>query len=342
MNASGTGSVTRREMLRLTAVIGLSGCLGGGVLELLRRGSLHRATSSRVQMGTEVSITVLHPDPDLARGLVERAFGEIERLEMILTRHRPEAPLARLASHGELQEAPAELIEVLVRAGEYAEETGGAFDITVLPLLEFLRARASESGGHPDPWELSEVLRLVDFRAVRLEGRTVSLAHPGMALTLDGIAKGYVVDRAVDFLAEAGAGQVTVDAGGDLAVGGLRSRPRKLEVSIRDPDRPGRMLGAVRVPGQGVATSGDYIQAFTPDRRSHHILDPRSGAPALSVRAVTVSAPSAIDADALSTAALVLGPENGLRLLEERRGAEGIIFARDGRILRTSGFPPPS
>jgi len=342
MNTSGTGSFTRREVLQLTAVMGLSAGFGGGVLALLRRGRLHRATSSRVQMGTEVSITVLHPDPEVARGLVERAFGEIERLEMILSRHRPEAPLARLARHGEFREAPDELVEVLVRAGEYAADTDGAFDITVLPLLELVRDRAGKTGAHPDPEELRDVLQLVDFRAIRLEGKVVSLARPGMALTLDGIAKGYVVDRAVDFLVQAGAGEVTVEAGGDLAVGGLRSRPRKWAVSIRDPESPWRILGAVRVEGQGVATSGDYVQAFTQDGRSHHILDPRTGGPALAVRAVTVSAPSAMDADALSTSALVLGPEAGLRLLEEREGVEGILFARDGRTLRTSGFPIPS
>lgn len=342
MNSPERGSFSRREMLRLTAVIGLSAGFGGGTLALLRRGSLHRATSSRVQMGTEVSITVLHPDPEQARALVERAFQEIDRLEMILSRHRSQGPLASLARHGMLQDAPAELIEVLTRAGEYSEATDGAFDVTVLPLLELIRTRAGESGQPPEPGELGEVLRLVDFRGVRVAGSMVSLARPGMAVTLDGIAKGYVVDRAVDFLVEAGAGQVTVEAGGDLASGGDSIRRRKWDVSIRDPESPGRMLGSVRMEGKGVATSGDYIHAFTPDRSSHHILDPRTGVPALGVRAVTVSAPSAMDADALSTSALVLGPEVGLQLLEEQDGVEGILFTRDGRTLRTSGFPTPS
>jgi FAD:protein FMN transferase len=332
--------VSRREALRITAVAGVSVLLGDGLLKLIRSGSLHEVTVSRIRLGTGVRITVFHPEKEVARAMVEGAFHELERLEAIFSRHRPDTPVSRLGRDGIVERAPNELVEVLKRSAEYSERTAGAFDVTVLPLLELYREGPGAGGPPPTPGQVEEARSRVGYRGLHLSGTTAWLERPGMAITLDGIAKGYIVDRAVQRLEADGAQEVTVEAGGDLATGGAATpRPRPHEVAIVDPEGKGRILGSFRTRGKGVATSGDYVHAFAPDRRFHHIVDPRTGVSPIELHAVTVTASSAMDADALSTAAFVLGPEDGIELLEATPGAEGLLVLRDGGTVRTSGFP---
>lgn len=326
-----TGSgISRRQALKITAVSGIALALGGGAIrEVLRRAGVHRIRRTRTQLGTRVTVTVVHPDVEVARETVDATFQEMERLESILSRYRAETPVSRLAREGTITDAPPELVEVLARARELSARTDGAFDVTVAPLLELYGARAGKA-------EVDAALSLVDFRRLRLgpgEGEVV-LERPGMALTLDGIAKGYVVDRAVATLVASGSDRVLVEAGGDLAA---RS-DEGWDVAIQDPHDPGGSLGVLRLRGRGVATSGDYVQAFTQDRRHHHIVDPRTGRSPDHTSGVTVVAPSAMDADALSTAAFVLGPRDGLALLEETEGVEGLIVGKDGSQVSTGGF----
>lgn len=335
--------MSRRRALKITAVSGIALALGGGAIrEALRRAGVHRIRRTRIQLGTRVTVTVVHPDAEVARETVDATFQEMERLESILSRYRPETPVSRLAREGAITDASPELVEVLARARELSERTDGAFDVTVAPLLDLYGARAETRragpGGEslPAPAEVDAALSLVDFRQLRLgpgEGE-VALERPGMSLTLDGIAKGYVVDRAVATLVASGADRVLVEAGGDLAA---RS-DEGWDVAIQDPHDSGGSLGVFRLRGRGVATSGDYVQAFTQDRRHHHILDPRTGRSPDHTSGVTVVAPSAMDADALSTAAFVLGPGDGLALLEETEGVEGLIVGKDGSRVSTGGF----
>ncbi|MDX1566307.1 MAG: FAD:protein FMN transferase [Longimicrobiales bacterium] len=337
--------ISRRQALKITAVAGVSLALGGGLTRaLLERARLHRIRRTRIQMGTEVSVTVVHPDPAEAGRLVDATFAEIERLEAILSRYRPGSPVSRLARDGVLHDAPPDLVEVLARARNLSERTEGAFDVTVAPLLDLYRARADGgdgmSGGAqpalPSDEEIEAALARVDYRRLRLESGLVALEEPGMSLTLDGIAKGYIVDGAVATLAAGGAERVLVEAGGDLATRGSDAGDQ--EVAIQNPLDPGGVLGVLRLRGEGVASSGDYVHAFSQDRRHHHILDPRTGRSPRHTAGVTVVAPRAVDADALSTAAFVLGPEEGLALLEEADGVEGLIVGKDGSRKVTRGL----
>lgn len=335
--SQGSSRISRRQALKITAVAGVSLALGGGLIRaLLERARLHRIRRTRVQMGTEVTIEVVHPDPDGTRRIVDATFDEIERLEAILSRYRPQSPVTRLARDGVLHEAPPELTEILDRARDLSERTGGAFDVTVAPLLELYRNRVGV--GRPDDRgraapsneEIEAALALVDYRRLRVEGGIVALEVPGMAITLDGIAKGYIVDRAVATLKLRGAERVLVEAGGDLAT---TDGDRK--VAVQDPLDPGASLGTLRLRGEGVASSGDYVHTFGPDRSLHHILDPRTGRSPRHTAGVTVVAQRAMDADALSTAAFVLGPDDGLALLEEADGVEGLIVGKDGSRVST-------
>ena len=327
----------RREALRLVAAGGVAVALGAPlVAELLRRARLHRVSATRTQMGTLVNVTVVHEEADAARAMVEAAFDEIERLEAALTRHRPEAPLARLNRDGWVGSAPAELVEVARAALAWAERTDGAFDPTVAPLLA-LWAK-SRAAGPPDDEAVARARTRVGWRGLRVEGEGLALERPEMAVTLDGIAKGHVVDGAVAALRRAGAGRVMVDAGGDMASSDDHPGDAPWRVALRHPRDPRASLGVVELRGGSVATSGDYVQAYTQDRSAHHIVDPRTGRSPREASSATVLAPTAMDADALSTAALVLGPEEGVALLDALDGVEGMVVTKGGEARTTRGF----
>lgn len=332
------GLWTRRRALGIGVAACASLTLGGTAARAFRElARLHRLRSVRRRMGTEVAVTVHHTDPAEARRLAGAAFAEIERLELILSRHREGTALDRLNREGHIDDAPPELTGLLTEARAYSELTGGAFDVTVAPLLRLYESAAA-GGRLPRRAEIEAALPLVDYRNVHVEGSAVRLLDPGMEVTLDAIAKGYIADRAMAVLVDGGAMHAMVEAGGDVASAGGSGGTGRWRVGIEDPREPGAMLGVVELGGEGAATSGDYRVAFTPDRTAHHILDPRTGRSPGEASAATVVAPTASEADALSTAVLLLGPSSGLALLDARDGTEGIVAGKDGTASRSRGF----
>jgi len=299
---------------------------------------MHQVRVTRVQLGTRVTITVVHPDASTAREWVQRAFNEIERLEAVLSRYRPETPLARLNRDGVIRDAPTELREVVERALGWACATEGAFDPTVAPLLAVYKAATAEDA-IPSSEAVAQARAALGWREVRVDGASITFGQPGMELTLDGIAKGYIVDRAVATLTNAGADRVLVDAGGDMGSAGAGPDDDGWHVDVRDPHDLRGTLGVIRLKGGAVASSGDYVHAFTSDRGLHHILDPSTGASPLELSGVTVLAPTAMDADAISTAVFVLGPAEGVAFLDRIDGVEGMVVTKSGACRTSHGFP---
>jgi thiamine biosynthesis lipoprotein len=289
-------------------------------------------------MGTLVTISVVHPDAVVARAMVAETFAVMERLEGLLSRHREGTPVSRLNREGVVRAPPPELVEVVQRALEYSSLSKGAFDITIEPLLNVYTRSFSRKGTPPTDSQVQEALSRVDYRQVLLDDDRIALGKSGMSITLDGIAKGYIIDQAVGVLRERGADQVLVDAGGDMASVGDGLWGDGWQVAIQNPRDPARHIGVLRLQGECVATSGDYLQSFTQDRRFHHILDPRTGTPADEVSSVTIVTPTALSADALSTAIFVLGPEHGLALLSELDGVEGVVVTKGQDVITSSGL----
>ena len=331
--------LTRRQFLRITAVAGVSLAVGGGLLELLSEAvDVREIRETRIQMGTLITISILHPDARTARQMVVAAFDEIERLESILSRHRPDTAISRLNEDGFVHDAPAEAIQVIQRALEYSVLTSGSFDITMKPVLDLFALSFARNGAPPADSEVREALSLVDYQNVVVDDASVGFKKPGMSITLDGIAKGFIADRTLDVLRGLGAEQVLVDAGGDFGLAGSGVDGQGWRVAVQDPRQTGGHLGILRLRDRSVATSGDYLQYFSEDRRFHHIIDPRTGNSPNHTSAVTVIAPTALAADALSTAALVQGPVAGLQLLEKLEDVEGVIVSKDQEVFRTRGM----
>ena len=332
-------SLPRRQALRITATVGVSAVLGGGLLRAaLERAGLHRVRQTRTQMGTLVTISAVHPDAEAARMMVASTFDEIERLESLLSRHRVGTPVWSLNETGVVRAPPRELLEVVRKGIDYWALTAGAFDMTIAPLLNLYYSSFAETGVAPPREEIQRALALVGSEHVRVSDGEIAFEKAGMAVTLDGIAKGYIVDRAVEVLRKRGAERVLVNAGGDMASAGEALGGDAWRIALQDPRVPDGNLGVVRLQGESVATSGDYMQFLTPDMSLHHILDPRTGLSPEHTSGVSVVAPSAMAADALSTATLVLGPGEGMELLDRLDGIEGMIITKDQTVLRSRGL----
>lgn len=304
-------------------------------------------------MGTFVQIVAVGPGAEAA---AEAALAEVQRLARLFDRFDPASPVARVnaaAGRGEVA-VPPEVAEAVELALFVARRTGGAFDPTVGPLVDawgfgagFEQARPTRP---PEAATIEAARRLVGYRDVRVErhGATVrvGLAREGMALDLGGIAQGYAADRAIRVLRQHGVRQALVDVGGEVAA--LGSRPaaardeegpaRGWRVGVRHPRDGRRLLTTLQLADRAAATSGDYERYFEyAGRRFSHLISPFTGYPARGLVAATVIHPSAAVADALATAVMVLGPDQGPALIRGWPQAEALLVDEQLRVLRVKG-----
>ena len=272
-------------------------------------------------MGTVVTIEV-----DAPAAAVQRAFEWFHQVEAHCSRFDAGSELRQLPI-GKRTAASPILFEAVRFALMVAEETGGAFDPTIggrMVARGFNRHyRTREVSGAADP-EAG-----ISFRDVEIDAhhRTILLRRP-LTLDLGAVAKGLAVDAAARELLPFR--NFAIDAGGDLYLAGCNPRGEPWSAGIRHPHRHGELVDQFRISDRAVCTSGNY-------ERGQHILDPREGEPAQRVASATVVAPSAMLADALATAAFVLGPEESIPLLM-RMGVEGLIVTARLELHRTPGL----
>ena len=295
-----------------------------------------RVSETRESMGTVVTITAVSEDRKAASEAVEEAFSEIDRLESLLSTYEEQSEISRLNRVGNI-DAGADLLAVLERALHFHQLSGGAFDITAKPLLDLYQRSFSGGGSAPSDEQISELLPLIDAQQITFSGTMVSLPD-GAELTVDGIAKGYIVDRAIEVLHGRGVKGALINAGGDIRVYGPREDGGAWNIALQNPRAPADNLFSFPLREGAVATSGDYRRYYDPQRKHHHILDPRSGRSATGLISVSVIAPTAMDADALATGVFVLGPEAGLRLIESLAGAEAFLVTAERQFLSSSGW----
>jgi thiamine biosynthesis lipoprotein len=292
-------------------------------------------TVSKMLMGTVVQVTVPEKDGPKA----EAAFAEIKRLEQVLSSYKEDSDAVALSRHsGEMVKVRPETIEVLSIAKGMADMTEGAFDPTVGALSK-LWGYSGEAGEAPEDADIKDALKQVGFKglAIDREGLSAGLMKKGMAINLGGIAKGYIVGKAVIALKGQGVKKGIVKAGGDMAVWN-EADDKPFNIGIQHPRKDG-LLAEVQVLNSAVATSGDYERFFIKNgKRYHHILNPKTGYPAEGVLSATVIAKDPARADALSTAIFVMGTEKGMALIERLPDTEGIIVDENGVPHASKGF----
>jgi thiamine biosynthesis lipoprotein len=290
-------------------------------------------------MGTWATIDVIGhdaaPDEISAReAAVDRAFRWFREVEATCSRFDPSSELSRLS---QTVGADVPTSDLLFRAIEFAcavaAESDGAFDPTVgrsMVALGFNRhyLTGERVGSPPGAGEAS-------WRDVHLdsERRTIRLARP-LQLDLGAVAKGLAIDLAARELTPLG--RFVVDAGGDLYLAGTNAAGEAWGIGVRHPRAADALLGTIRVSGLAVCTSGDYERRGA-ESAGHHLINPKTGQPVGTVASVTVVAPTAMVADAIGTAAFVLGAEAGLELCA-RAGVEGLVVSTDLAVTMTPGM----
>ena len=335
---------SRRDFLRWTlAGSGLLLTGAASVLPSVPARAMTRVAAPVQQtalfMGTMVSITVAGSPSTQAHDAMDLAFAEGRRLEGLLTRHDGAAPLGVLNSQGSLRDVPPELRAVLQRAGGVSRLTGGAFDATVLPLVRLLESRSNPQGELVlSAGELRDALSLVDARAVHLDGSGLRLGKQGMGLTLDGIAKGHIVDAMSAVLLRAGCENHLINAGGDILARGHKAPGLAWRVAVEDPQKRGHYPQVLELYNQAIATSGGYEMTYDARGRHHHLLDPGTGkSPELG--SMSVLAPTCMQADALATALAVLPAQESLSLADSLSGCACGLLRRDGRLQVSRRWP---
>lgn len=284
-------------------------------------------------MDTLVRITAIDENLQRARTAVENALKKIHELEDLLSSEKEGTEIWRLNHSNSWAHLSPETFQVLQESLRYAELTNGAFDPTVKPLVDLWMKKVRETGRLPSSQELQETKELVNWRNLILENGRARFAREGMQVTLGGIAKGYAADLACDILRSSGIKAGMVQIGGEIRVFGKCWR-----IGIQHPRKPEEILETIELSEGAVSTSGDYVRVyFLGARRIHHIIDPQTGEPATRCQSTTVVAPTGTQADALSTAVFVLGPEKGRELLENL-GVFGLIVDADGNLIHTRGW----
>jgi thiamine biosynthesis lipoprotein len=269
---------------------------------------------TRYLMGTTCRAVAVAPAAEAAPAL-ERALDRIAVLEAVLSPWRPESELSRVnaTAHGAAVTVSPDMALFLDRALHFSRLTDGAFDPTVGALVEAWRLR--DAGRVPDATELEQALRATGHRHVALDAASPTVRHgtPDVRLDPGGIGKGMALDAAADVIGGAGIDAFLLDFGGQLLARGAAPGETTWPVAIADPRDRARPLLVLGLSDASLSTSAQSEHGVRVGGRWYgHVLDPRTGQPLPTAGSCTVLARTATEADALSTALLVMGPNDGL------------------------------
>jgi len=285
-------------------------------------------------LGAPSTIQLYHTDEAKARAAIAAGLEELARLESIFSVYRADSAITALNRDGRLENAPVELIEMLTHARDLAKISDGVYDPTIQPVWQLYFSHFTAA--NPDPAgpaaaDLAKALALVDWRGIEIDpvSRTIALARPGMAITLNSGAQGYITDRVADVLRSHGFVNMLVDMGEPRA---LSTKPdgSAWRIGIANPADPSRAVTELDVVDKAVSTSGGYGTLFDDAGQFTHLIDTRTGKTAPAMVGVSVVADTATKADGLSTALLLAPVERRQEILRAAGGLTAIFVTPDG------------
>jgi thiamine biosynthesis lipoprotein len=290
--------------------------------------------------GVEVHVRVWHADGAVARKAIAEALGEIERVLGKLSAERRTSEVTTINRAADREEVIVsnETYRLLEQAIEYCRATGGAYDPTVAS-FDYLWNFRRRPPVRPLDDEVAARLKLAGCKHIALKpGRIVRIMQRGVRLTLSDLAHGHALDRASRALRLAGVENFRIRVGSDVYVAG-RTGTRHWYVAVRHPDDPRRDMVQLYLSSHAAATRHHGERYFIKGgKRYHDVIDPRSGRPRHGVVSATVIATDSVQADALSSAVFVLGPKDGIALLEKTQGVEGFVVDEKGNVRGSSGM----
>jgi len=303
---------------------------------------MYSIEGARSIMGTSVTITVVHTDVGEAKEAVRCAFDEMSKISDLLSVYKEKSEVSALNRNGLYERASAELIEVIERASYYSELSDGAFDVTVLPVLDLWEEKLG-GGKVPTSEEIDKALGLVNYKNIAIEKGGIRFKKKGMGITLAGIAKGYVVDKAIEALKQKNIRHALVNAGGDIRVIGTKVKGAPWRVAVRDPQNKRESITIVKLRDRAIATSGCYErylgkEAWARRQSVSHVINSKTGQPVQGPISSTVVAKKAIDTDTLATIILIVGTNKGMELIERLDGVEALVITDKGKVIRSGNF----
>jgi thiamine biosynthesis lipoprotein len=316
----------------LTASLGgmtlaASGCAPSGL-------RLH--SGAALAFGTTVSVSVLHDDAAVAQRAIDAALAQAAHVDRLMSIYDPASQVWQLNRDGRLDHPHADLLAVLRQAQALSALTRGAFDITVQPLWQAFR-QAADVAALPDAAQLRQSRAKVGWKRVVVDAARIRLVGKQVAITLNGLAQGYAADLALAAVRAHGIDHALLDTG-EFTARGRNRAGHDWTIGVADPRESDRMAAIVRLDGRSLATSGDYASAFTPDFAHHHIFDPATGDSPTELASVSVVAPSAMLADGLSTAFMVMGAKKSHALAATLDRVDLMTINKRGVVWRSPGF----
>jgi thiamine biosynthesis lipoprotein len=324
-----TVQITRRRLITVAAA-------AAGLPLILKAGSAQARliTWEGTTLGAPSSIKLYATDEAQARAAIDAALKELARLEQIFSVYRADSAISALNRDGRLDNAPADFVALLDKSLELARISGGAYDPTIQPVWQtyfrhFTAANPDANG--PAQRELDAALALVGWHNVEVTGNRVAFAKPGMGITLNSGAQGFITDKVTEVLRSHGFDRMLVDMGEPRA---LSTRPdgSAWRIGIANPADPSKAITEIDVVDKAVSTSGGYGTLFDDQGRFTHLIDPRSGLTAPALVGVSVVADNATRADGLSTALLLTPPERQQAVLRAAGGLMALTVTPTGVV----------
>jgi len=320
----------------LTALI-LSGCRNQAAVP-----AVEPVSKTNFLLGTVVEISVYDKKDE---AIIDKAFERISEIERKMTVNNAKTSeiiaLNEASGKNEVKLSP-DTFYVVEKGKQYSELSEGKFDITIGSVVKLWNI-GTKYAAVPEKGVLAEAVKLVDYKKLSLnkENLTAKLEIAGMKVDLGAIAKGYAADEAARVLKENGVLNAIINLGGNVMTIGGNPNGNPWKIGIQDPFNPrGDFLGVVHIKDNTVVTSGTYERYFEENgKKYHHILDPATGYPTENnLYSVSIITDKSIDGDGLSTTSLLLGLEEGMKLIESLENVEAIFITSDKRIFVSSGL----
>jgi thiamine biosynthesis lipoprotein len=292
-------------------------------------------------MGTEVTITVVARTNAEGAAAIDAAMAEVRRFDQMMSLYKDESEITRVnlaAGKNPVKVSP-EMIEVVEHASEISKLSGGAFDVTIGPLVVLWQMRLKE-GKVPTDEEITNVRSRVNYKDIVIDKKasTLFLRKPNMIMDFGGVAKGYAADKAAEVLRKRGIENGIVALAGDIRVMGHRPDGSPWRIGVQHPREADKTLMVLDLSDKSISTSGDYERfQIVNKKRYHHVIDPRTGKPSTGMESVTVVGDSGAIVDPLTTALFILGTDKGLPIVK-KLGCDAIFVDDRGTIVVTDGI----
>lgn len=324
---------SRRRLLKIVGVAAVGAIVGKSFVTFKDKTELKKVTWNGTALGSQAEITIYHPSEKEAHKILTKSVGELTGLENLFSLYKDSSQLSLLNKKGYLENPHPEMVNIFNLSKKYSEMTNGAFDVTVQPLWNIYNKSFTDLGKPPLNTQISNALKLVDWKSIKVEKTKISYAIEGMSSTLNGIAQGYITDKIAESLINSGISNTLVQLGEYRGIGDHpEGRPWRLLIS--NPEHT-NSIGEVEFTDAAVATSAGLGTPFDLSGKYHHIFNPESGYNDNEYLQVSVISKTAAEADALATAFLIMNPKKSEALAKNLKVGFEVLNNQRKRIIIT-------